>query len=150
MNKISALACMLLLTQACNSNLAAPPLVKVKDVFTNKAVNTIYVVTTDNKQLVLDKDEELSFDIQHMTDDKQWIIVEQLPADPGPSRVETISLLYNTCLMKKVTNDKVGPHRNTYFDFVKQNGEDYVEALDNTTHKTRLISLKKIYKAIIQ
>ncbi|MCK5879907.1 MAG: hypothetical protein KAH24_09005 [Holophagae bacterium] len=88
---------------------------------TNKLENTVFLEYEDGTKDILVKNIHSVFQIVELSPDREWVILIQMPANPGPGRVSTRYLLYNTHSKKKVLPSPTHPEIGSLYGFETQN-----------------------------
>lgn len=112
----------------------------VTSVYVNEDENAVLIDTPEKRGSVLFRDRGSVFQVIATTGDNQWALVIQMPSEIG-ERAETVYLLFNTYLKKKVHPGLY--HHETLLEF-----EETDEGSFLITGDERRISLKAIYQEI--
>jgi len=113
---------------------------------TNKLENTVFLKHRDGTKNILVKDIDSIFQVIETSPDKAWVILIQMPASPGPGRISTRYLLYNTKSKKKVLPSPAHPDIGDLYGFETQNNTLSLQYEDLKTGNVLLLKLDEIQK----
>lgn len=106
--------------------------------------NPVFDITADDQGFIrtfedqtdtLFYDPENIYQVIDLTDDSEWIIFIQMPADIENSRVETIYKLYNTQLEKFIEIEDI----TDMYGFVEKDGKVYLEGVNKDFAERNLL-----------
>lgn len=111
---------------------------------TNKLENTVFLERKDGTKDILVKDIGSVFQIIDMSPDKIWAILIQMPANPGPGRIATRYLLYNTSLKKRVLPSPAHPDIGDLYGFDTENRTLFLQYENRKNGEVQLLKLSEL------
>jgi hypothetical protein len=119
-------------------------LAPVRAISTDQDEHSVFLNRTDGTKDILVKDVDSIFQIVEISPDKEWVILIQMPSHPGPGRVETQYLLFNTITSKQVLPGSAHPEIGNLYGFDTENRTLFLQYENRKNGEVQLLNLSEL------